>query len=187
MAVAAEKLLTLGRVSFTPLQLENIHTHFRWNNDPELNDLDSDQPYEREPFGAFKKRLEMMIYRPNPNSRDFEIHAEGQLIGLAYLDSISWHNRHARVGITIGDRSYWGKGYGREALQLMLDYAFNELGLHRVTAQTFSYNTAWRKLAEWAGFQHEGTDRDYIWRGEQFWDKENYALLEDEYRAWLNR
>lgn len=176
--------LERGRIRFTPLQIDNIYKHFRWNNDPELNRLDSETPYEEESLGTFKKRFEKMCYSPPPSHRDFEIHTqEGTLIGVAYIAGISEHHRHALIGITIGNRDYWGAGYGRESLRLLLDYCFDEVGLHRVSAETFEYNTAWRELVEGMGFTKEGTAREYLYRDGQYWDKHNYAMLEGEYRS----
>lgn len=165
--------------------MENIHTHFRWNNDPELNRLDSEVPYEEESFGEFKSRFEQMCLNPAPSHRDFEIHAqeEDTLIGIAFVDRISEHNHHAQVGVTIGDRDYWGRGYGRDSMRLVLAYCFQEFGLHRVSAETFEYNTAWRDLVEGMGFQKEGTAREYLYRDGQYWDKETYSILESEYEA----
>ncbi|PSQ91493.1 MAG: N-acetyltransferase [Bacteroidetes bacterium QH_2_63_10] len=177
--------LRTSRVELTPLHMENIHTHFRWNNDPELNRLDSEIPYEEESFGTFKSRFEQMCDNPSPSHRNFEIHAHGDetLIGVAYATRISPHNRHAQVGITIGDRDYWGRGYGRESFELLLSYCFEKLGLHRVSAETFEYHTAWRDLVEGMGFQKEGTIREYLRRDGKYWDKEIYGLLERDYRA----
>jgi RimJ/RimL family protein N-acetyltransferase len=174
-----------GRVRFTPLQMENIHTHFRWNNDPELNRLDSEVPYEEESFGAFKARFEQLCVKPTPTQRHFEIHdaEHDTLIGVAYVARMSTHHEHALVGITIGQTDYWGEGYGKESMRLLLRYCFEDLGLHRVSAETFEYNTAWRDLVEGMGFTREGVARDYLYRDGQYWDKAFYALLEDEYRA----
>lgn len=173
-----------GRVRFTPLQMENIHTHFRWNNDPELNRLDSEIPHEEESFGDFKERFEQLCNDPSPEHRDFEIHdvVEDQLIGVAYVARISPYHHHALVGITIGEREYWGQGYGKESLRLLLRYCFQDLELHRVSAETFEYNTAWRDLIEGTGFVKEGTAREYLFRDGEYWDKAFYALLEEEYR-----
>lgn len=172
------------RIRFTPLQIENIYTHFRWNNDPELNRLDSEMPYEEESFGAFKKRFEQMSDYPDPTHQDFEIHVkDGSLIGVAYVTAISTHNRHALVGVTIGDRAYWGEGFGRESLALLLDYCFEELNLHRVSAETFEYNEAWENLVREMGFTREGTARDYLRRDGTFWDKGTFGLLEHEYQS----
>ncbi|WP_103026301.1 GNAT family N-acetyltransferase [Salinibacter altiplanensis] len=173
------------RVKFTPLRMEHIHTHFQWNNDPELNRLDSEVPYEEESFGAFKERFERMCEAPPPSNRTFEIHAdeEEMLIGVAYATHINPHSRHAKVGITIGDRDYWGRGYGRASFEILLSYCFGQMDLHRVRAETFEYHTAWRDLVEGMGFQREGTARDSLHRDGRYWDKGLYALLEPEYRA----
>lgn len=171
------------RIELRPLQIENIYKHFEWNNDPELNRLDSEIPYVEETFGEFKRRFERLVYQPSPHVRDFEILAEdGTLIGVASIVDISHHNRHCKIGITIGDRSYWGLNYGREALGLVLEHCFEDLDLHRVSTDSFEYNEAWRKLVEWAGFQKEGSERDYLFRDDAFWDKHTYAILEGEYR-----
>ena len=175
-------------VTLTPLHRENLYKHFEWNNDPELNRLDSESPYVKETLGEFKRRFEEMIYAPSPDTRDFEIHAEdGTVIGVAYIANISEHHRHCTIGITIGDREYWGKGYGRASLRQVIDFCFNELDMHRVHAYTFEYNDAWRRLVEWAGFQKEGTERDYLFRDGQYWNKDSYSMLEQEYRARLSQ
>lgn len=172
-----------GRVRFMPLQMENIHTHFRWNNDAELNRLDSEIPYEEESFGAFKKRFERLCTHSASGHRHFEIHdtVDDILIGIAYATRISTHHHHAVVGITIGERDYWRCGYGKESLRLLLRYCFQELELHRVSTETFEYNAAWRDLVEGMGFSREGTAREYLYRDGQYWDKGRYALLEREY------
>lgn len=168
-----------------PLRMDNIHTHFRWNNDAELNRLDSELPYEEESFGTFKARFERLCTESSPSHRHFEIHdrVEEELIGVAYATQISEHNRHALVGITIGERAYWGQGYGKESLRLLLEYCFEALELHRVSAETFEYNTTWRDLVKGLGFQKEGTAREYLYRDEEYWDKELFGLLEHEYES----
>lgn len=112
------------RVRFTPLQMENIHTHFRWNNDPELNRLDSEVPHREESFGAFKERFEQLCQSRSSAHRYFEVHATDSetLIGVAYAACISEHNHHALVGVTIGERDFWGEGYRQESLDLLLSY-----------------------------------------------------------------
>lgn len=178
--------LRRGHVEFTPLQMENIHTHFRWNNDPELNRLDSEVPYREEAFGEFKSRFERLRQNPSPAHQHFEIHAldaDSTLIGVAFVAHISEHNRHGQVGITIGDRDFRGQGYGRKSLRLLLAYCFERLGLHRVRAETFEYHEAWRRLVEGMGFVKEGTARESLYRDGKYWDIETYSLLEQEYRA----
>jgi len=183
MIVTSDEVLKGERVHFTRLQYDNIYTHFEWNNDPELNHLDSELPYVEESFGDFKRRFERLVYDPPRNCIDFEIHAnDGTLIGVAYIGEVSDHNRHGKIGITIGNRDYWGKGYGRDALTVLLDHCFEDLGMHRVSAETFEFNDAWRRLVRWAGFEREGLIAEHVRRDEGYFDKEIYGLLEGAYR-----
>jgi RimJ/RimL family protein N-acetyltransferase len=180
--------LRSARLEFTPLKMSNIYKHFEWNNDADLNHLDDEIAHVKETFGEFKERFERMIFHPSPRFRDFEIHTEdGQLIGVAYVVGISPYNRRCMIGVTIGNRNYWGKGYGREALEMLLRYVFEDLGMHRVSAETYEYNPAWKKLVEATGFTLEGTERDYLFRDGRYFAKHDYSMLEDEYRRRLKR
>ncbi|RMF58547.1 MAG: N-acetyltransferase [Bacteroidetes bacterium] len=172
------------KVRFTPLHIENIYKHFAWNNDPELNMLDSEVPYMEETFGEFKRRFEEMLAHPAPDSQDFEVHVlDGTLIGVAEITHISEHNRHCTLSLTICDRDYWGKGYGRDAMRVLLDYCFDTLKMHSVLAEAFDYNDAWKRLVEGMGFTKDGTLREYLYRNGRYWDKHIYTILASEYRA----
>jgi RimJ/RimL family protein N-acetyltransferase len=182
MQVPPNSELAGPRIRFDQLRVENIYTHFKWNNDPELNRLDSEVPYSKESFGVFKKRFDRMIAHPQPDCEDFEIHAEdGTLIGVAFLAGISGHHLHCSIGLTIGEKQYWGQGYGREAMDVLLRYSFDSLGMHRVTADGFEYNKAWCHLVEGMGFRAEGVDREYLFRDGRFYDRVRYAMLAHEY------
>ncbi len=171
------------KVYFTPLQLVNIYRHFEWNNDPELNRLDSALPFKEESFGAFKQRFEQLLYHPSMYSQDFEIHAaDGTLIGVADVTNISEHNRHCSISMTFGDRNYWGRGYGRDAMAVLLTYCFDTLQMHRVMTQVLAHNDAWKRLVEGMGFIREGSARDFAFRDGVFWDKYDYAMLEQEWK-----
>ncbi len=184
MIATAKTALEGEMVFFTPLQLSNIYQHFEWNNDPELNRLDSALPIKRESLGEFKKRIEYLIYHPSAHSQDFELHAiDGGLIGVAEITEISEFNHHCSVNVSICDRNYWGTGHGRDAMAVLLKYCFEELGMHRVDASAFAYNDAWKRLVEGMGFNLEGIERDFVFRDNRYWDKAIYSLLETEYRA----
>lgn len=82
------------------------------------------------------------------------------------------------------DPDYRGKGYGPEAIGLLLDYAFDELGLHRVGLRVISYNAARIRAYEKVGSRLEGTIREAVWREGKRWDVLAYGILHDE---WLER
>ena len=80
------------------------------------------------------------------------------------LFNIKWRNQTAEMAIGIGDPALRGQGYGREALDLLLGYAFHELGLYRVGLTVLDYNTAAIRAYERVGFVREGVQREAVWR-----------------------
>ena len=143
----------------------------QWSNDSEyLRLLDTDPPRA---WSVTKRKqwLEKDLENPERNYL-FSIRtlAGDRLIGFIGLGGIHWTNGDAWVGIGIGDREYWGKGYGSEAMGLILGYAFTELNLHRVSLDVFEYNPRAIRSYEKAGFQHEGRQRQCMLREGRRWD-----------------
>ncbi len=107
--------------------------------------------------------------------------ADDTVIGFVALFNIKWSNQTAEMAIGIGDPAYRGKGYGQDALKLILNYAFNELNLHRVGLTVMSYNTKAIKAYERVGFVHEGTQRQAIQRQGKRYDLLAYGILRSEF------
>ncbi len=108
--------------------------------------------------------------------------AEPQLVGLVALDEVLWPQRGGWLAMEI-DPHQWGQGYGREALSLLLRFAFDELNLRRLSLTVFSYNARAIRLYEGFGFQREGAFREFLVRDGQPYDMLLYGLLEREWRA----
>jgi len=106
-----------------------------------------------------------------------------ELIGFIGVDSIRWNHGTAWVGVGIGNREYWSKGYGTDAIREMLRYAFRELNLHRITLDVFGYNKRAIRSYEKAGFTHEGTIRQWINRDGKRWDVVFMGILRSEWEA----
>ncbi len=102
-------------------------------------------------------------------------------IGITSLIHIDSYNRNAECIIDIGNKGYWGQGYGKEAFILLLDYAFLELNLHRLSLRVFSFNDRAIKLYKSLGFQHEGTCKEAIFRNGTWHDIEFFALFQRNY------
>lgn len=83
---------------------------------------------------------------------------------------------------------YWvtpdeqGDGYATEACELVVEYGFEELRLHRISAVTMAPNVASRRVLERVGFVHEGTDREAAFADGEYVDDERYGLLREEWR-----
>lgn len=86
-------------------------------------------------------------------------------IGNVTLNHINWIHRTADTGIMIGDKSFWGNGYASEAWALVVDYAFNRLGLRKLTAGVVSGNRASLKALQNLGFVIEGEFKEDVYDG----------------------
>jgi RimJ/RimL family protein N-acetyltransferase len=91
-------------------------------------------------------------------------------IGYTMLLDISLRHRRAEFAIHIGEDHAHGKGYGSVTTQLMLDYAFDRLGLHSVNLTVAEFNLAGRRAYERVGFRESGRYREAWWMGGRFWD-----------------
>ena len=110
--------------------------------------------------------------------------ADDRLIGEINLEMVNWSGRDAFVGLSIGERENWGKGYGSEMMQLLLQFAFLEVNLRRVTLTVFEYNPRAIRVYEKAGFQQEGRLRKFLNKEGQRWDMLFMGILREE---WLER
>jgi RimJ/RimL family protein N-acetyltransferase len=109
-----------------------------------------------------------------------------QAIGDIDLSGIDWVTGNCWVGIGIGDQEYWGKGYGTEAMKLILRFAFEALNLRRVSLTVFSYNPRAYHSYLKAGFKEEGRQRQWMLRSGERHDLIFMGILRDEWEAMQN-
>lgn len=116
-------------------------------------------------------------------SFDFTIRAlaDDRVVGDIGLDGLRWIHGDTFVGIALGDRDDWNKGYGTDAMRLILRYAFTELNLHRVSLGLFEYNPRALRSYEKAGFKLEGRMRGTLHREGRRWDDLYMGILRTEW------
>ncbi len=171
------------------LSAENPETyaeHFsRWWHDSEYGRLLDLAPGMLFSPKRVKEWLEKELEKDPPEMWMFGIRAlDGdKLIGFVDLSGATPHG-DTFVGIGIGERDYWGKGYGTEAMKLVLRFAFTELGLHRVSLNVFEYNPRGIKSYEKAGFRMEGRVREMLLRDGQRSDVFFMGVLRED---WLKQ
>lgn len=112
-----------------------------------------------------------------------EIVADGKLIGGTGLFDVDWTSRSGMFGISIYDPKLWGKGYGREATSLVLDFAFRILNLNRVELDTFDFNRRAQKCYLKAGFKEVGRRREARFIDGEYRDDIIMDILRDEWLA----
>ena len=109
--------------------------------------------------------------------------ATNELLGNCGFIDIDHLNQSAEVGIFIGNKNYWNKGYGTEALTLLVDYGFKALNLHSILIRVYSFNERARKCYEKVGFKIIGTRREALRRGNEKHDIFYLDLLPCEFYA----
>jgi RimJ/RimL family protein N-acetyltransferase len=83
--------------------------------------------------------------------------------------------------MVIGDKSYWGRGYGTDSVRVLLRLAFEKMGLHRVHLHVFEFNQRAISCYEKCGFRREGVLREYWFKLGRFQDTLVMAMLASEY------
>jgi RimJ/RimL family protein N-acetyltransferase len=123
------------------------------------------------------------LEREEPGGLFFSIRVleDNRLIGFIGLFGFQSSHREAWVGIGLGERDYWGKGYGTDAMNVILRYAFMELDLYRVTLDTFEYNPRAIRSYQKSGFCLEGCLRGGLNREGQRWDMLIMGILREEW------
>lgn len=154
-----------------------------WNRDSELLRLSDSRAARLHSAKGIKEFVEKEIEKESPELHFFTIRTlnGNRLLGDIILEVINWGARDAFVGISIGDRNDWSKGYGTDAMKIILRFAFTEINLRRVTLTVFEYNPRAIRCYEKAGFQHEGRMRGALLRDGKRWDIFYMGILSDDW------
>jgi RimJ/RimL family protein N-acetyltransferase len=157
----------------------------RWMRDTEYSrqlDMDAARMWSEK---KVKEWFEKELGEQKNTWFEFTIRAlvDDRPIGFIGLEGIDWANGDSWVGIGIGEAEYRGKGYGTDAMQVILGFAFRELNLHRVSLSVFEYNPRAIRSYEKAGYRHEGRLRAEINRDGRRWDVLMMGILRTEWEA----
>jgi RimJ/RimL family protein N-acetyltransferase len=117
-----------------------------------------------------------------PWKQAYIVEDQSVVVGLLRFTLEPEKRRGALTGTDVAPNQQ-RKGYGKRILRSGAEYILHDLGYHRVTAESLDLNEAAQKIIIAAGFTHEGTLRDYVWRNGEWRDWEIFALLESEWRA----
>ena len=169
--------LTGKRITLNSLTEQDIEKLDSFFND--ISSLIYYLPTTVRPYN--KQQLEKLLSDWNDGETCFvfAVRSGDDLLGIVNIDDLDWTNSHAEIGIALTDKSARGQGYAAEALKVLCDYAFNELGLHRVWSRIIDGNEASMKLFSVAGFIMEGRMRSHVRRGGAWLDMTIWGLVRD--------
>ena len=168
-----------NKVNLRAIERTDIDKAFVWINDREVTHwLTMIMPMS---MAEEEKWFDSLLTRENDRLYAIET-KDGQLIGNIGLHSINWGTRSTMLGIMLGEKDFWGKGYGTDAVDTVLKIAFHHLGLHKVWLFTYDFNLRAQKSYEKSGFKVEGTFRDDKFHEGKYHDSIFMSILEDEWR-----
>lgn len=158
----------------------------RWQRDSEFVRLADSDPVELSSEKKIRERVEKRFengFQPERYPFSVRTLAEDKLIGFFGLYVELIHGT-AWVGIGIGERDFWSKGYGTDMMKVCLRYAFSELGVQRVALGLHEYNARALRSYEKAGFRLEGRTRQDVLREGRRTDTLWMGILREE---WLQQ
>ncbi len=144
--------IAAGKVQLREKRLQDAPEDYAWRCDEELATLDATTPL-RQPYDEFLRSYEETLLYPSPWSERFAIDTlDGRHIGNCMCYDINTAYGEAEVGIMIGDRDYWSKGYGYHSMVALVDHMFTETSLRKLYLHTLEWNNRARKSFEKCGF-----------------------------------
>ncbi|MGM0640664.1 MAG: GNAT family N-acetyltransferase [Thermotogota bacterium] len=171
-----------------PHTKDNKELLYKWMNDANLAYYDDEdpEPYEGPSWEKMEKIMERFI-KSTPEKNGDIIHLaihkkdSNDFIGFTMIALIDKYHKKCHLGLTIGNKEEWGKGYGTEVVKAMIKFAFNDLKMNRVGAEIYSHNIGSIKIFEKSGFKKEGIIRQSVLKNSHYKDEFIYGILKEEY------
>ncbi|MEK9180357.1 MAG: GNAT family protein [Patescibacteria group bacterium] len=167
------------RVILRPLLRQDIPHLLKWINDEDVTQylatylpmMEADE----------EKWVDDLAKDKQANLVFLIVTTEGKSIGTMGLHRISWKDRVATTGALIGEKDYWGKGYGTESKMLLLNYAFNTLNLRKICSSVLAYNRRSYAYQVKCGYREEGRRRRQFYRKGRYWDEVFMAVFKEDW------
>lgn len=158
---------------------EDAERCYRWMNDPNIvRTLNSRYPI------AFQSELEWIerAIQSNATERHFAVERRDDRshIGNASLHDIDWVSRRAWFGLFIGEPTAWNRGFGGDAIQTLVRFAFEEMNLAKLSIRVFEYNDRAKHVLEGNGFLREGCLQRDFYREGTFHDIVLYSIFREQ-------
>ncbi len=168
-------------VYLRPLELEDAKGNYKqWFND---FDVCRGNSHFRFPLSqlSIEAYIEQAMKKADTVVLAIVEKGSNQHIGNVALQKIDYIVRQAEFAIVIGQKEAWGKGYGLEAMNLIINHGFNELNLRRIYCGTFEDNFGMQRIAEKLGFKKEGVRKQAAFKSGRYVDVFLYGLLRDRF------
>lgn len=166
------------RLYLSPVNPDDAETYIKWMNNKAVANY----------FGSYssvvssKNELKWLLEPDNDTQRYAMVLLDGDImVGCISLQNIDHRNRHAFIGIFIGEEEHRGKGYGAEAIRLILEYGFKILNLHSIQLSIHADNPAGIACFKKAGFRESGRRHEWIFKDGKYIDVIYMGILDREF------
>jgi len=172
------------RIRLRGVERTDVPKSFEWINDPEVNEgLAIYLPMSMHDEEQWFERITQREQEEKPMAIEMRAGEGWKLIGNCSVFNIEWVSRSAELGIAIGDKTVWNKGYGTETMQLLLQHGFETLNLNRIYLRVYSTNPRAIRAYEKAGFVLEGTLREAVYKHGSYADVLIMSVLRSEWKS----
>ena len=170
----------LRDIALVPVERDDLPLLFNWINDRDLVVLSA--PYRPIDGPRHESWFESMLKRDDVHLFGIRHLESGRLIGSCQLLGVHPVHRHAELQVRIGEPEARGRGYGTQALELLVRFGFVDLHLHRISLQVFADNAVAIRTYEKVGFRREGVLRDAAYVDGKYVDVVTMGILESDVR-----
>ena len=170
------------RVTLRGITRDDLPQLCRFNNDLAFELAAGGDPPMPQALERLQADFDREVAKGGRDGAVFAIEADGVCIGACGLSNVNETAHTAELGIGIGDPAYWGRGYGREAVRLLLDYAFRLRNFRRVWLWVHANNERAVGAYRACGFVEEGRLREHVWSKARYDDAVYKGVLRDEWQ-----
>lgn len=171
------------RVTLRALTRDDLPRLCAFNNDLAVELAGGGDPPMPQSLERLQAEFDQEVAKGGRDGASFAIEVDGVFIGTCGLFNVSELGHTCELGIGIGDKAYWGKGYGREAVALLVEYAFRYRNWRKVWLGVWGNNERAIRAYRACGFVEEGRQRAHVWSDGAYHDHVLMGLLRDEWAA----
>ncbi len=168
------------RVRLRSITRQDLNRLCEFNNDVEVELAGGGDPPTPQSLERLQADFDREAASGGRDGAAFAIEVDSVFIGQCALFAEDAVARVCELGITIGDKRYWGQGYGREAIGLLVAYGFRHRNLHRIWLRVHANNERAIRSYRACGFVEEGRLRQHVWSNGRRDDLVVMGLLRQE-------
>jgi RimJ/RimL family protein N-acetyltransferase len=176
-------MLNGERVTLRAVRREDLPSYWEFNNDLEVELAGGGDPPMPQSLERLQADFDRQAAEGGRDGAWFAIEIEGKFVGQCGLFDFNTTSHTAQLGIAIGDKAYWGRGYGREAVTLLVDYAFRYRNFRRVWLWVHADNERAIRAYRACGFLEEGRLREHVYSNGRYVDAVQMGVLRAEWSA----